>query len=40
MLKGQALHAKNLGFMHPTKNKFVSFESELSKRFQEIVRFT
>ena len=33
-LKGQALHAKNLGFVHPTKNKFVSFESELSKDFK------
>ena len=36
-LKGQALHAKNLGFVHPTKNKFVSFESELSKDFKKLL---
>ena len=36
-LKGQALHAKNLGFLHPTKNKFILFESELSKDFKKLL---
>lgn len=29
MFDRQALHAKTLGFIHPTKNKFVQFDSEL-----------
>ena len=36
-LKGQALHAKDLGFLHPTKNKFILFESELSKDFKKLL---
>ena len=36
-LKGQALHAKNLGFLHPTKKKFILFESELSKDFKKLL---
>jgi len=36
-LKGQALHAKNLGFLHPAKNKFILFESELSKDFKKLL---
>ncbi len=36
-LKGQALHAKNLGFIHPTKKKFVSFDSELSLEFKKLL---
>ena len=36
-LKGQALHAKSLGFSHPTKNKWVSFESELPKDFRKLL---
>ena len=36
-LKGQALHAKSLGFVHPTRKKFVSFESELSKDFKKLL---
>ena len=33
-LNGQVLHAKRLGFMHPTTNKFLSFESKLPDDFK------
>jgi len=36
-LKGQTLHAKSLGFLHPTKKKFVHFESELPADFKKIL---
>jgi len=36
-LKSQLLHAKKLGFIHPTKNEYVEFESELPNEFQEIL---
>ena len=36
-LKGQALHAKNLGFIHPTKNKWVNFQTELPKEFRKLL---
>ena len=29
VLPRQALHAKSLGFIHPTSNKFMEFESEM-----------
>ena len=32
---GQFLHAKKLGFIHPTTNKYIEFESELPDFFQE-----
>ena len=31
LLNRQALHAMSLGFIHPTKNKFIMFESKLPK---------
>ncbi len=37
ILNGQALHAKNLGFMHPTKNKWIEFESELPSDFKKLL---
>lgn len=37
LLKGQALHAKTLGFVHPTTNKFLQFDSELPAGFQEVL---
>ena len=37
VLNRQALHAKNLGFIHPTTNKFISFESELPTDFKKIL---
>jgi 23S rRNA pseudouridine1911/1915/1917 synthase len=37
VLDRQALHAKNLGFAHPTNQKLMSFESKLPKDFQKIL---
>ena len=34
-LNGQALHAQTLEFIHPTKNKWVSFESKLPADFKK-----
>ena len=36
-LNGQALHAKSLGFIHPSKNKWISFESELPSDFKKLL---
>lgn len=36
-LKGQALHAKNLGFIHPSKGEYVEFDSELPQYFEEVL---
>jgi 23S rRNA pseudouridine1911/1915/1917 synthase len=33
----QALHAKTLGFTHPTKQKFMQFNSELPSDFQALL---
>tara|TARA_B100000586_G_scaffold94265_1_gene67190 strand:+ start:862 stop:1842 length:981 start_codon:yes stop_codon:yes gene_type:complete len=35
----QALHAKSLGFKHPTKNAFVSFDSKLPKDLKKMLNF-
>tara|TARA_Y100001970_G_scaffold247867_1_gene316954 strand:+ start:24 stop:1004 length:981 start_codon:yes stop_codon:yes gene_type:complete len=37
--KRQALHAKSLGFDHPTKNKFVSFDSKLPGDLKKMLDF-
>jgi len=37
VLNGQALHAKSLGFVHPSKNKWVNFESELPNDFKKLL---
>jgi 23S rRNA pseudouridine1911/1915/1917 synthase len=37
ILNRQALHAKSLGFIHPTSKKFISFESKLPKDFKKIL---
>lgn len=34
---GQLLHAKVLGFIHPTKNEFIEFESPLPEYFQKVL---
>lgn len=34
---GQALHAKTLGFTHPTTNEYVEFDSELPLKMQKIL---
>ena len=36
-LIGQTLHAKKLGFIHPTTKEYIEFDSELPKYFQEIL---
>ena len=36
-LKSQLLHAKKLGFIHPTKNIYMEFDSELPTEFQEVL---
>ena len=36
-LTGQCLHAKTLGFLHPTKEKYVEFTSELPECFTNIL---
>ena len=38
-LNGQALHAQSLGFLHPTKDKRVSFKSELPLDFKKLLDF-
>ena len=37
ILNRQALHAKNLGFIHPANKKFIHFQSELPKDFKKIL---
>lgn len=36
-VNGQMLHAKYLGFIHPTTNEFVEFDSELPEYFKDIL---
>ncbi|MFW5649048.1 MAG: RluA family pseudouridine synthase [Candidatus Alkaliphilus sp. MAG34] len=37
-LKGQVLHAKTLGFTHPTKKKYMEFTSDLPGYFNKLLR--
>jgi len=37
LLPGQALHAKTLGFSHPTTEKWMEFESDLPEGFQKLL---
>jgi 23S rRNA pseudouridine1911/1915/1917 synthase len=36
-VKGHLLHAKILGFIHPTKNEYIEFDSSLPDEFQNIL---
>lgn len=38
LLPGQALHAKTLGFQHPTQNEWLQFDSELPDSFLEVLK--
>ncbi len=38
-LNGQALHAKTLGFNHPTSSKKISFNSDIPKDFKKMLDF-
>ncbi len=37
LLNGQALHAKSLGFLHPSKDKWVDFDSQLPEDFKKLL---
>ncbi len=37
-LKGQVLHAKTLGFIHPTKGKYMEFTSNLPEYFNKLLK--
>ena len=37
ILPRQALHAKSLGFVHPTSGEFLQFESELPEDFKQLI---
>lgn len=37
-LQGQTLHARILGFIHPSSNKYVEFEAPLPYYFEDIIR--
>jgi len=37
LIPGQALHAKSLGFIHPSNRKYVFFDSELPEGFNAII---
>ena len=37
-LDGQSLHAKTLGFTHPSKNKYLEFNSDLPKNFKNTLK--
>lgn len=36
-LEGQMLHAKKLGFIHPSTNKYMEFDSELPEYFKKVI---
>lgn len=35
---GQALHAKTLGFIHPTSGEYVEFDSQLPEKMQNVIK--
>ncbi len=37
-VKGQMLHAKVIGFEHPTTGEYMEFDSELPEEFQKVLR--
>ncbi|MEJ6777412.1 MAG: RluA family pseudouridine synthase [Crocinitomicaceae bacterium] len=37
LLDGQALHAKTLGFQHPTKDEYIRLSSDLPPGFQQVI---
>lgn len=37
-LKGQLLHSKSVGFVHPTTGEYMEFESELPDYFQRVIK--
>ena len=37
LLNRQALHAKSLGFIHPTSKKFISFDSKIPNDYKKLL---
>jgi len=37
-IEGQALHAKILGFVHPTKNEYMEFHAEIPEYFENLLK--
>ena len=37
-VEGQVLHAKTIGFMHPSKNEYVEFEAPLNPEFERLLK--
>lgn len=37
-VEGQVLHAKTIGFMHPSKNEYVEFEAPLNSEFERLLK--
>lgn len=37
-LEGQTLHAKKIGFIHPTTNEYIEFDSELPNYFKDVIK--
>ena len=37
-VEGQVLHAKTIGFMHPTKNEYVEFDAPLNPEFERLLK--
>lgn len=35
--RGQLLHAKKLGFIHPSKKEYIEFEKDIPKEFEEVL---
>ena len=37
-IQGQCLHAKKIGFIHPSTNEYMEFDSELPEYFQQVIK--
>lgn len=37
-IQGQCLHAKKIGFIHPSTNEYMEFDSELPEYFQQVLK--
>jgi 23S rRNA pseudouridine1911/1915/1917 synthase len=38
-LQGQVLHAKTLGFIHPTTKEYIEFDSELPRYYLDLLDY-
>ena len=36
-IEGQVLHAKTIGFIHPSKNEYMEFEAPINKEFENLI---